>query len=88
MSRPRFEPHLIGLTIDVLSMVVLGAAAGLALGIWSAKYAEALLYGVRATDAPMLAVPTFILFGTAVLVATPAAIRAAQIDPVVMLREE
>jgi len=75
-------------TLDVFSMVVIGAIAGLALGFWSIRFVEALLYQVKATDARMLALPSIILFTAAFLAAVPAAIRAVRIDPVAMLRAE
>ena len=62
--------------------------AGLALGFWSIRYVEALLYQVKATDAGMLSIPFLILFSAAFLAAVPAAIRAVRIDPVAMLRAE
>jgi len=61
-------------TLDVFSMVVIGAIAGLALGFWSIRFVEALLYQVKATDARMLALPSIILFTAAFLAAVPAAI--------------
>jgi predicted permease len=75
-------------TIEVFSMVVIGAAAGLALGFWSIRYVETLLYQVKATDVSMLARPSLILFSAAFLAAVPAAIRAVRIDPAAMLRAE
>jgi predicted permease len=75
-------------TIEVFSMVVIGAVAGLALGFWSIRYVETLLYQVKATDVSMLALPSLILFAAAFLAAVPAAIRAVRIDPVAMLRAE
>lgn len=75
-------------TIEVFSMVVIGAVAGLGLGFWSIRYVEILLYQVKATDASMLALPSLILFAAAFLAAVPAAIRAVRIDPVAMLRAE
>jgi predicted permease len=75
-------------TIEVFSMVVIGAVAGLALGFWSTRYIETLLYQVKATDVSMLALPSLILFAAAFLAAVPAAIRAVRIDPVAMLRAE
>lgn len=75
-------------TIEVFSMVVIGAVAGLVLGFWSIRYVETLLYQVKATDVSMLALPSLILFAAAFLAAVPAAIRAVRIDPVAMLRAE
>lgn len=73
-------------TIEVFSMVVIGAVAGLALGLCSIRYIETLLYQVKATD--VLALPFLILFAAAFLAAVPAVIRAVRIDPVAMLRAE
>ena len=75
-------------TVEVFSMVVAGAIAGLALGFWSIRYVKALLYQVKATDAGMLTIPFLILFAAAFLAAVPAAIRALRTDPVAMLRAE
>ena len=75
-------------TIEVFSMVAIGAVAGLALGLWSIRYVEALLYQVKATDVSLLVAPSLILFAAAFLAAVPAAIRAVRIDPVAMLRSE
>ena len=69
-------------------MVVIGAIAGVALGFWSIRHVEALLYQVKATDARMLAVPSLTLFAAAFLAAVPAALRAVRIDPIAMLRAE
>ena len=76
------------MTIAVFSMVVIGAVAGLALGFWSIRYVEALLYHVKATDVSMLALLSLILFAAVFLAAAPAAIRAVRIDPIAMLRAE
>jgi predicted permease len=75
-------------TIEVFSMVLIGAAAGLALGFWSIRYVETLLYQVKPTEVSMLELPSLILFAAAILAAVPAVIRAVRIDPVVMLRTE
>ena len=44
-------------TADVFRMVLAGAVVGLALGMASVRYIEALLYQVKATDLAMLAFP-------------------------------
>jgi predicted permease len=75
-------------TADVFSMIVVGAAAGLALGIASARYLETLLYQVKPTDAYILALPSATILAAALLAALPAVIRAIRIDPVTMLRAE
>jgi putative ABC transport system permease protein len=75
-------------TVDVFSMVLVGAVAGLALGMGSARYIESLLYEVRATDPGMLALPWLTILAAALLAAVPAVIRAVHIDPVAMLRAD
>jgi predicted permease len=75
-------------TADVFGMVAAGALAGLALGMASVRYIEALFYQVKATDLGMLALPSLAIFAAALLAALPAVIRAVRIDPVAMLRAE
>jgi len=75
-------------TTQVFSMVAVGAAAGLALGMLSVRYIEALLYQVKATDAPVLATPALGIIAAALLAAAPAVARAVRIDPVAMLRAD
>jgi predicted permease len=75
-------------TANVFSMVVIGAAAGLTLGIASARYLHDLLFQVKPTDANILALPTATILAAALLAALPAVIRAIRIDPVTMLRAE
>jgi predicted permease len=75
-------------TADVFSMVLVGAIAGLALGMASVRYIETLLYQVKATGLVMLAVPSLTILAAVLLAAVPAVIRAVRIDPVTMLRAE
>ncbi len=75
-------------TMDVAAMVLAGAVAGLALGMASVRYVEALFYQVKATDVRMLALPALALLGVALVAALPAVIRAVRIDPVNTLRSE
>jgi predicted permease len=75
-------------TAEVFGMVMLGAVAGLALGMGSVRYIETLLYNVKATNVTMLALPSLIIVAAALLAALPAVIRAIRIDPVTMLRSE
>lgn len=75
-------------TVDVFSMVVVGAIAGLALGMASVRYIESLLYGVKATDISILALPPLAILAAAILAALPAVIRALRIDPAKMLRAD
>lgn len=73
---------------DVFAVTLGGAAAGLALGMASARFIASLFYQVKATDLPMLVFPSLALFAVALLAAVPAVIRAVRIDPVTMLRTE
>jgi predicted lysophospholipase L1 biosynthesis ABC-type transport system permease subunit len=75
-------------TADVLAMVLVGAAAGVALGMASVRYIESLLYQVKATDVGMLAIPSLAILAAALVAAVSAVIRAVRIDPVAMLRAE
>ena len=75
-------------TLRVFAMVTVGAIAGLGLGMASARYVAALLYGVEATDVSMLIVPTVVLLAAACVAALPAIMRAVRIDPAIMLRAE
>jgi predicted permease len=76
------------MTVDVFSMVVAGALAGLALAMASARYIETLLYQVKPTDSGALAIPSLTIVAVALLAALPAVIHAVRIDPVSMLRSE
>ena len=78
----------IRVTAGVFSMVFLGALTGLGLGLASVRYIEPLLYQVRSTELPVLAVPALALLGAAVLAAGPAVIHAVEIDPATLLRTE
>ena len=69
-------------------MVLLGALAGIAAGMASVRYIQALLYGVKPGDPAMLLVPSLTIVGAALLAAVPAVIHAVRIDPVSMLRSE
>ena len=73
-------------TLDVLSMVLIGAFAGVAFGRASVGYIESLLYQVKATDLGMLALPAFIILVVTFLAALPAVIHAVRTDPVMTLR--
>jgi ABC-type antimicrobial peptide transport system permease subunit len=75
-------------TVDVFSMVLVGALIGLALGVASVRYIETLFYQVKATDLAMLALPSLTMFAAALLASLPAVIRAVRVDPVTILRTE
>ncbi len=75
-------------TVDVFSMVLGGALAGLALGFAAARYIQTLLYQVKPTDPGMLALPALTILVAALLAALPPVIRAVRIDPARTLRDE
>ena len=75
-------------TTDVLAMVLVGALAGLTLGMASLRFIETLLYEVKATSLTMVAVPTLTILTAALLAALPPVIRALRTDPATTLRAE
>jgi ABC-type antimicrobial peptide transport system permease subunit len=75
-------------TVEVFSMVLVGAAVGLGLGIVSVRYIEALFFEVKATDLTMLAFPTLAILGVALVAALRPVMHAVRIDPASMLRAE
>jgi ABC-type antimicrobial peptide transport system permease subunit len=74
--------------LRAFGMVLAGAIAGLALSLASGRYIEALLYGVKATDAVMLALPSLAVIAVALIAALVPVIRASRIDPVAILRAD
>jgi putative ABC transport system permease protein len=76
------------ITGDVFLRVSLGAFAGVALGLGFARYVETLFYQVKASDAPMLAVPCIATVAVTMLATVPAVRRALRIDPAEILRSE
>ncbi|MGA3039958.1 MAG: ADOP family duplicated permease [Bryobacteraceae bacterium] len=75
-------------TGEIFAMVLVGAAAGVALGMASVRYIEALLYQVKAGDPAMLALPACTILAAALLAALPAVLHAVRIDPAATLRAE
>ncbi len=75
-------------TAALFAVVLLGAAAGLAVGIASARFIEGLLYEVKPSDTSALTMPIAVLLAAAVVAALPPALRAARIDPALTLRAE
>jgi predicted permease len=75
-------------TAEVFAMVLAGAMAGLAAGLASARLIDTLLYGVKAGDVKMVAIPAVVTLFAAFLAALPAVMRAVRIDPAAMLRAE
>nr|WP_245631967.1 FtsX-like permease family protein [Edaphobacter aggregans] len=68
--------------------VVVGTAAGIALGMGSTRYIASLLYGVKGTDLAMMVVPLATIAAAVLVAAVPAVWRALKVDPVEMLRAE
>jgi putative ABC transport system permease protein len=75
-------------TLDLIRIVGVGIALGLALGVASLRYIQSLLYQVKATDLQMVAVPLLMIVVTALLASLPALIHAIRIDPSRVLRAE
>jgi predicted permease len=75
-------------TAEPVVMVCLGSIAGIALGLAVARYLETLFFEVTATDPIMLALPLAAIAVATLAAATPAVVRALQIDPRIMLRAE
>jgi putative ABC transport system permease protein len=75
-------------TSPVLLMVAAGAAAGLLIGLASARFVESLFFGVAPTDPSMLLVPATAMCAVALLAALPPIIHTARIDAATTLRSE
>jgi ABC-type antimicrobial peptide transport system permease subunit len=75
-------------TMDILTMVLAGAVAGLGIGMGSVRFIETLFFQVKATEVGMLMIPGAVMLSAAVLAAMPAVIHAVRIDPVETLRSE
>jgi putative ABC transport system permease protein len=75
-------------TFSSFTMIAIGSAIGVALGLDSEHYVASLLYQVKATDPNMMALPILFLLGTASLVTVPPVLRALRIDPAALLRSE
>jgi putative ABC transport system permease protein len=70
------------------AVVLLGTVLGWALGMGAVRNIETLLFEVKPTDVWMLTIPGVTILILALLASMPAAVRAAHIDPVRMLRVE
>ncbi len=75
-------------TMDAFAMVLIGAVAGIGLGMLSVRFVESLFYQVKATDLQMLALPSLAILAGAFLAALRPVMRAVRIEPVSMLRAE
>jgi putative ABC transport system permease protein len=80
----------IGLRIVARAMAVTaaGAAVGLLLSEWSARFISGMLYNVRANDPTSLSAAVAAMLLVALLASAVPALRATRIDPIETLREE
>jgi len=75
-------------TARVFGMVAVGAAVGVAFGLLAVRYVQTLLFGVNGSAPSMVMVPSLVLLAAALLAALPPVLRAARVDPTVMLRAD
>ena len=73
---------------ETVVLVAIGVVVGIALAIWSARAAEALLYGLTPSDPWTLSTGVVALTAVAVIASIVPALRAARLNPTLALREE
>jgi predicted permease len=73
---------------DTAGTTLIGAACGLAGGLYASRFVETMLFEVAALDVSSLALPLGTLLLTASVAAAVPAWRAARVDPVIALRNE
>jgi predicted permease len=73
---------------EMLLVILLGGAAGVATGILCGRFVESQLFGVQAADPPVYALSVALLLAAALAAAFLPARRAARIDPMQALRYE
>jgi predicted permease len=76
------------ITQSVVAMVAIGSAAGIAGGLFTARFLEALLFEIKATDLSVTIAPVALLLTAAFFAALPPVVRAVRIDPAETLRTE
>jgi predicted permease len=76
------------ISIPLLTMVVIGTGAGIALGMFTARYVSSLLFMVSATDPSMLFWPSFAMFLASLVASLSPVLRAIRIHPASLLRVE
>jgi ABC-type antimicrobial peptide transport system permease subunit len=77
-----------GVLAESLVLALVAAAAGLG-GAWAVtRYLRSMLYGIGTVDAATFALAAVVLIGVAAVASLAPARRAAQVDPMVALREE
>ncbi len=75
-------------TMEVFAMVLVGAVAGVGIGMLSVRFVESLFYQVKSTDLQMLAIPSVAQLVGAFLAALRPVMQAVRIEPVKMLRAD
>jgi ABC-type antimicrobial peptide transport system permease subunit len=75
-------------TLQVLAIVVAALFCGMLLGMASTRFMESLLFGVKATELGILAIPAAGILGVALAAALAPVLRAIRTDPVAMLRSQ
>ena len=73
---------------ETLWLVAAGVACGVPLALWLSGFAEALLFGIAATDPPTIAISIAVLAAIGALAAYVPARRASGIEPTAALRYE
>jgi putative ABC transport system permease protein len=73
---------------DTAGATLIGAACGLAGGLYGSRFVTTMLFEVAPLDVSSLALPLGVLVLAAVLAAAVPAWRAARVDPVIALRNE
>jgi hypothetical protein len=73
---------------DTAGMTLIGAACGLAGGLYASRFVETMVFDVAALEVWSLAVPLGTLLLAALVAAAAPAWRAARVDPIVALRHE
>jgi putative ABC transport system permease protein len=80
---------IVGMIVrQTLAWTLLGAATGLGLALWSAKFIESMLFGVKTMDVLNFAAVLALLTFVALISAWRPSHRAAHLDPVKVLRHE
>jgi predicted permease len=77
-----------GVVSGVLATTLAGGLAGIALGVFAARYIETLLFQVKTASVGAIARPSLTILAAAMLAALPAVMRAARTDPAKTLRPE
>jgi putative ABC transport system permease protein len=81
--------NIVGLVLrEAGSLLAIGLAVGAALAVAAGYAAGSLLFGLRPTDAGILAMAASLLAAVAIAASYLPAWRAARLDPITALREE